>query len=88
MPDLQLTFGPVRYNPESGSYEALAEIAEAGARFAYPVDLPGPVTAGFAHVIRGLRARALSLHRSRCAPLRLRRAAPPPCGGHPPALAA
>jgi hypothetical protein len=88
MTDLQLTLGPVRYNPEAASYEALAEIAEAGALHAYPVDLPAPVTAGFADVMRGLRARALALHRSRRAPLRLRRAAASPCGGHPPALAA
>lgn len=88
MSEPQLTLGPVRYNPGTGSFETLAEIAHDGARRAYPVDLPAPVTADFAYVMRRLRARALEMHRSGRAPLRLTHAAPAICGGNPPALAA
>ncbi|PKQ13400.1 MAG: hypothetical protein CVT70_02980 [Alphaproteobacteria bacterium HGW-Alphaproteobacteria-1] len=88
MPDPHLTLGPVRYNPETSSYEALAEITDRGARLAYPVDVPAPMTAAFDYVMRRLRARALHAHRSGHAPLRLRRAEPAICGGFPPALAA
>ncbi|MBE0452945.1 hypothetical protein [Roseovarius autotrophicus] len=87
MPELHLTLGPVRYNPETGSFETLAEIIADGARFAYPVDLPAPMTAAFDYVMRRLRARALDAHRSGRAALRLRHAAPPTCGTSP-ALAA
>jgi hypothetical protein len=88
MSDPHLTLGPVRYNPETGSYETLAEIAHDGLRFAYPVDLPAPMTADFEYVMRRLRARALDAHRSGRAPLRLRHAAPAICGAVPPARAA
>ncbi|MET4128982.1 hypothetical protein [Roseovarius sp. MBR-6] len=88
MSDPHLTLGPVRYNPETGSYETLAEITDHGARHAYPVDLPAPMTASFDYVMRRLRARALAAHRSGGAPLRLTHAAPEICGGNPPALAA
>lgn len=66
----------IRYNPEAEAFETVVELREAGGVYAYPVHLPGPLTAEFAWVTSGLLARARAIHRTGRAGLRMRRGTP------------
>lgn len=69
-----LKLDAIRYNPEWQAFEALVEIEEAGALWAYPVHFPAPLTSDPARIVKGLVARAEAAHRTGRAPLRLCRA--------------
>lgn len=66
----------IRYNPEWAAFETVVELRDAGGVYAYPVHLPGPLTADHAWVTRGLLERARAIHRTGRAGLRMRRGMP------------
>lgn len=66
----------IRYNPEIGAFETVVELHEAGGVYAYPVHLPGPLTADYAWVTNGLLERARAIHRTGRSGLRMRRGTP------------
>ncbi|MEM7733554.1 MAG: hypothetical protein AAF280_12350 [Pseudomonadota bacterium] len=57
-----VTLGLALYNPETGAFEAKAEVREGGAVFSYPVTFPALPHAEFETVIKGLNAQALTRH--------------------------
>lgn len=80
----KLQFDDVRYNPELGAFEAVVHIDDHGHRYAYPARMMAPLTAGFAHVARGLTASALAAHRhAALREMRLRRAPVPAAAPQP-----
>jgi hypothetical protein len=66
----------IRYNPEWAAFETVVELREAGGVYAYPVHLPGPLTADYAWVTTGLLERARAIHRTGRSGLRMRRGTP------------
>ena len=59
----KITLNRTSYNPETGAFEAQAELFEAGTRFAYRVSLKVPPHAEFETIVRGLKAQTLRRHR-------------------------
>jgi hypothetical protein len=84
----EMTLSQPIYNPEKGTFEAQARLTEAGAIYTYRVHFTATPHADFDYVTRGLKTRALHVHRhARSRDMRLHRA-PVPSPRHQPMSAA
>ena len=58
----QITLGLTRYNPETGSFVARAELHENTICYTYRVSVKAPPHAEFETIVRGLKAQTLRRH--------------------------
>jgi len=56
-----VSFGPIRYNPALGAFEARVDIARGRRTFRYPARLPAPLDLDAESVRAGLANRALQM---------------------------
>ena len=50
----KIQFDKVRYNPETGAFETLVKIHDAGETFSYPASVTAPLHAEYGLIVRGL----------------------------------
>lgn len=62
---MQINLGDVRYNAQSGAFEARVDIARGGTTFRYPCSFAGPMTMDMGQVRAGLRRSALRMSDTR-----------------------
>lgn len=70
----KIQFDQVRYNPETGAFEALVKIHEDGMTYSYPTQATAPLTADYDVVARRLYDGAARAHLDNLPAMRSRRA--------------
>ena len=70
----KIQFDQVRYNPETGAFEALVKIHEDGITYSYPTQATAPLTAEYDVVVRRLHDAAARAHSDNLPAMRSRRA--------------
>lgn len=58
---MDISLGDVRYNAQTGAFEARVDIARGNSTFRYPCQVAGPVTMDMDQVRAGLRRNALRM---------------------------